>query len=251
MKSIILFIFTLSTINVSAQKTVTLNSDSGTTEKVFFKNGKVSTVIFKPKIYGKRGYAKAFKTDGAEIFSGMYGYLGGSHGVDFTYYESGAAKSIRETFQPDGGIQHYDVIKFYDEHRNLTGSEDRSLHMRDNPLTSPQYQAIKTQPVKSPTEKIYAEEQAVPAWDCYFTNKSRSVVTLTVFRKNSDHCELLLEFKPGEKKKGLLAIQNQIDNNPLDIFIFKTENTSKKTAVVYKYSKALPDKKFAHYWEIK
>lgn len=72
-------------------------------------------------------YFKAYDIAGKEIYSGKSGCWHGCGSLDVDYYPNGAVKYVKETFQPDGGIQHYDVRTHFDELGKVTKVDDYSL----------------------------------------------------------------------------------------------------------------------------
>jgi hypothetical protein len=66
--------------------------------------------------------------NGNKVLETGHGLLHGSASLDVKYHSNGAIKSARRTFQPDGGIQHYDATTFY----HVTGKGWRSAYAIDS-----------------------------------------------------------------------------------------------------------------------
>jgi hypothetical protein len=105
--------------------------------------GTVSTITFPSKQHERYYHFQAFDVNGNKVVETGYGILHGAGSLDVIYHSNGAIKSARSTFQPDGGIQHFDVTTFFTEDGVFSHEED---HSWDRQITHPMFK---------PSESVY------------------------------------------------------------------------------------------------
>jgi hypothetical protein len=134
MKRAVFLIFTFFTIQVMSQLNCkTLNGQFGDSVICYHAGGQISTVEFKDSDQFNYRTFYAFDTKGNKIFEGGHGYKHGGGSLDLNYHSNGCLYTARATFQPDGGIQYYDVTTYFNEDGSFNRREDNSL---DSPLTT-------------------------------------------------------------------------------------------------------------------
>lgn len=116
-------------------------------------NGTISTISFPSRQHEWYFHFLAFDVNGNKVLETGHGLLHGSASLDVKYHSNGAIKSARKTFQPDGGIQHFDVTTFYNEDGTFSHEEDNSW---DKQLTHPNFEP--SQPVFVVQQKPYQED---------------------------------------------------------------------------------------------
>jgi hypothetical protein len=114
----------------------TIKIFSGDSTICFHQKGSISTITFPSKQHERYYHFQAFDLNGNKVLETSHGVLHGSASLDVKYHANGAIKSARRTFQPDGGIQHYDATTFYHEDGTFSHEEDNSW---DRQLTVPVY----------------------------------------------------------------------------------------------------------------
>ena len=103
-----------------------LKGRGGDSTVCYHKNGKVSTIDFETVEHERYFEFRAYDSNGNESLKANHGYLHGGASLDVTYYDNGAIRTARKTFQPDGGIQHYDATSFFNEDGTFHHEEDNS-----------------------------------------------------------------------------------------------------------------------------
>lgn len=116
----------------------------------YHQNGKISTIAWLSVEHKNYYHFLAFDINSNKVLEANHGYLHGSASLTVKYHPNGAIKSARKTFQPDGGIQHWDVTSFYNEDGTFHHEEDNSwdrilIHTEPNYV----YQTEKDKTIKS------------------------------------------------------------------------------------------------------
>jgi len=191
MRYINLIVFILLQLGVSAQlNCVTKHLTNGDSTRCYFADGKISSVRYPDAKHERYSHFIAYNTSGTVVFEGEQGYLHGSSGLDVTYHSTGAVNTIRRTFQPDGGIQHYDETFYFHEDGSFSHSIDNSW---DRELTI--HYELETEPVQPAVNQC----MPVPQKDSialYIQNSSTHTVRILIGKIGS----------PAEKK--LIKIRN-------------------------------------------
>jgi hypothetical protein len=120
---------------------------SGDSSICFHQNGTVSTINFPSSQHERYYIFFAFDVNGNKVLETGYGILHGAGSLDVNYHSNGAIKSARRTFQPDGGIQHYDATTFYHEDGTFSHEEDHSWDRQH------------TVPVYDPSPIVHSQEE--------------------------------------------------------------------------------------------
>jgi hypothetical protein len=115
--------------------TITIQSRDSTI--CHHQNDNVSSISWRSVEHENYYHFKAFDIHGNTVLEANHGYLHGSASLTVKYHSNGAIKSARKTFQPDGGIQHWDVTSFYNEEGTFHHEEDNSCHTPTTILTEP------------------------------------------------------------------------------------------------------------------
>lgn len=131
----------------------TIKIFQGDSSICYHQKGTISTIAFPSKQHERYYHFQAFDVHGNKVLEAGYGILHGSASLDVKYHTNGAIKSARRTFQPDGGIQHYDATTFYHEDGTFSHEEDNSW---DKQLTHPNFEP--SQPVSVVQQKPYQED---------------------------------------------------------------------------------------------
>jgi hypothetical protein len=92
----------------------------------FHQSGTKSTVEFHDRENDRYQWFIAYNVKGNKIFEGGHGYRHGGGSLDVKYHSNGSISSVRSTFQPDGGIQYYDVTAYFAEDGSFIRREDNS-----------------------------------------------------------------------------------------------------------------------------
>jgi hypothetical protein len=116
---------------------------NGDSIRCYFVDGKISSIRYPDAKHNRYTHFIAYNAAGTIVFEGEQGYLHGSSGLDITYHSTGAVNTIRRTFQPDGGIQHYDETFYFKEDGSFSHSIDNSW---DRELTI--HYELETEPVQ-------------------------------------------------------------------------------------------------------
>lgn len=138
MKAILLFFclvysfFTIAQLNCKVNKGI-----KGDSTVCFHQNGTVSSISFSSIQHERYYHFLAFDNKGNKVLEANHGLLHGSAGLDVKYYPNGALRSARKTFQPDGGIQYYDVTSFFKEDGTFDHDEDNSWDRQITVITQP------------------------------------------------------------------------------------------------------------------
>jgi hypothetical protein len=195
----------------------TLKGLMGDSVICYHANGKVSTITFPEDGFERYSHTVIYDLYGNEVYQGGQGYRHGGGSLYLTYYKNGAVSSARSTFQPDGGIQYFDVTTFFNEDGTFLRKEDNSW---DRQLTIPTY-IEHNRVVEKPTDK------AKDSVNYFIKNISGKKMTL-----------LLTKPKEPEYKK-LVVIRN---NKVFDAGKFEKYNPNIKISDIYRID-ILPLKK--------
>lgn len=161
----------------------------GDSTVTFHENHQVSTIDYRIDGINRLNQTIVFDSKGKEIFRGVHGYQYGSHGLYLTFFPNGQVSSIRETMQPDGGIQFKDKTYYYNEAGVLTSQKDHSLPPK---LIAPS---------KPYQQEIVRETSVAPAKDSTFIwlkNTSNKKVSILLRNKTTGK-DNILKIKPQQK----------------------------------------------------
>lgn len=161
MRSII-FICSLIVLSYSTNAQLnckTFTGKGGDSVVCFHKNGKVSSIDFETIEHKNYYEFQAFDVSGNQVLKANHGYLHGGASLDVKYYDNGAIRSARKTFQPDGGIQHYDATSFFNEdgtfHHEEDNSWDRQILVHTPPIYDFPEKKSAVVEVKKDTVKVF------------------------------------------------------------------------------------------------
>lgn len=123
-----IFAYFLLTANLgfTQLKCKTLKGRFGDSTICFHENKRVSTIDYPDSEADQYKHFLAFDANGNKLFEGGHGYRHGGGSLDVKYFGNGSVSSVRSTFQPDGGIQHYDVTTYFNEDGSFNRREDNS-----------------------------------------------------------------------------------------------------------------------------
>lgn len=137
-------------------------------EKIFFKNGKVSTqkCYDKDKRFGK---AIAYNLKGAVIYEKELRTIGGHASVYFSYHASGAVQKAEWSSAPDAGIQWYNSTDVFDENGKKISHTENNYddYLR---VTAPFIAPVKDTVIKQnplvPTKKdtVVTDKNFIEVW---------------------------------------------------------------------------------------
>lgn len=193
-------------------RTKKYEKDSGYVEIVYFPSGKISTIKLTPKQMYSRidGYARAYNLQGKQIYHKTISTVGGHGSTTFAYYPNGVIQSVRSTFQPDGGIQHYDATRYYDDKGNFTHEEDNSWDRQVTYLKEPFREPVAPTQPTAPKPAPVAEPKPEPKQDvmecagiahmkAFVENMAEVSVSVKMIPHNPKEKALTLTVKPGER----------------------------------------------------
>jgi hypothetical protein len=189
-----LFVFSLLQLGVFAQLNCsTKHISKGDSTRCYFADGKISSVRYPDAKHERYFHFIAYNTSGTVVFEGEQGYLHGSSGLDVTYHTTGAVHTIRRTFQPDGGIQHYDETFYFNEDGSFSHSIDNSW---DRELTI--HYELETEPVQPAVNQC----MPVPQKDSialYIQNSSTHTVRILIGKIGSSAEKKLIKIRNDKK----------------------------------------------------
>lgn len=199
-----------------------LKGIGGDSTVCFHKNGKVSTIDFEIVEHDRYFEFRAYDTKGNESLKTHHGYLHGGASLDVTYYENGAIRTARKTFQPDGGIQHYDATSFFNEdgtfHHEEENSWDKELTLRTPPIYDfPEPKKAVVEP-KNDTVFVFLKNAS-----------SRKIEILINKKTGSDQSEKFVLKKQSEQAIGYFISQGKsVQVEDLwDIYVIPNRKTTK------------------------
>lgn len=199
-----------------------LKGRGGDSTVCFHKNGKVSTIDFEIVEHDRYYEFRAYDTKGNESLKAHHGYLHGGASLDVTYYENGAIRSARKTFQPDGGIQHYDATSFFNEDGTFHHEEDNSWDKQLIIYNPPIYDF--------PEPKKAVVEPKIDTVYVYLKNASSRKIEVLVNKKaGSDQSEKVIMNKQSEQQIGYFISQgkNEKVEDLWDIYVIPNRKTTK------------------------
>lgn len=123
---LLIFLLFLSFLSYSQLNCKKLNGRFGDSTICYHQSGSKSTIEFHDRENDRYQWFIAYDVKGNKIFEGGHGYRHGGGSLDVKYHTNGSISSVRSTFQPDGGIQHYDVTTFFAEDGSFIRREDNS-----------------------------------------------------------------------------------------------------------------------------
>jgi hypothetical protein len=181
-----------------------------------FTDGRLSTIsILSDNFWG---YAAAYNREGKEIYRSEIRRVGGSSGVTFKHYPSGAVMQASYSSHPDGGIQWYKYYTFFDEHGNITKEEEDSYErmispsytitikdstqMQHPPAVAPM--VVPTKKVQDTIPKVAPKKEIVACASLHqnqvwLVNHSRKTIYVTIEQRGITETHKL---KPGSKLEG-------------------------------------------------
>lgn len=216
MKAILLFFclvysfFNIAQLNCKVNKGI-----KGDSTVCFHQNGTVSSISFSSIQHERYYHFLAFDNKGNKVLEANHGLLHGSAGLDVKYYPNGAIRSARKTFQPDGGIQYYDVTSFFKEDGTFDHEEDNSW---DKQIT------VITQPYERTPEKV--EQKIEP-------------VSVVIKNTTSRKLKILVGEVVTQKTKWIVTVKK---NKEIEIGQFVPKNKKDQALQFYQFE-VLPMKK--------
>jgi hypothetical protein len=199
-----------------------LKGRGGDSTVCYHKNGKVSTIDFEIVEHDRYFEFRAYDTKGNESLKAHHGYLHGGASLDVTYYENGAIRTARKTFQPDGGIQHFDATSFFNEDGTFNHEEDNSWDKQLIIYNPPIYDF--------PEPKKAVVEPKKDTVFVYLKNASSRKIEVLINKKTgSDQLEKVVLKKQSEQQIGYFISQgkNEKVEELWDVFLIPSRKTSK------------------------
>jgi hypothetical protein len=194
MQRLLLLVFIFFQLAVFAQLNCkTKQLTNGDSTRCYYANGKLSTISFPDTRHKRYTHFIAYNSSGTVVFEGEQGYLHGSSGLDVTYHSTGAVSTIRRTFQPDGGIQHYDETFYFKEDGSFSHSIDNSW---DRQVTFIQ------EPIVQPKKPAPNECMPVPQKDSvslYIQNSTTRTVRILIGKLGSPDEKKLIKIRNDKK----------------------------------------------------
>jgi hypothetical protein len=199
-----------------------LKGRGGDSTVCYHKNGKVSTIDFETVEHERYFEFRAYDINGNESLKANHGYLHGGASLDVKYYDNGAIRTARKTFQPDGGIQHYDATSFFNEdgtfHHEEDNSWDKELIVHHPPIydfPEPKKAVVE---VKSDTVYVYLKNAS-----------SRKIEVLVNKKAGTDQSEKFVLKKQSEQTIGYFISQgkNEKVEELWDIYVIPNRKTTK------------------------
>jgi hypothetical protein len=199
-----------------------LKGRGGDSTICYHKNGKVSTIDFETVEHDRYFEFLAYDAKGNESLKAHHGYLHGGASLDVTYYENGAIRTARKTFQPDGGIQHFDATSFFNEDGTFNYEQDNSW---DKEVT------LRTPAIYDfPEPKKAVVEPKKDTVFVYLKNASSRKIEVLINKKTgSDQSEKVVLKKQSEQQIGYFISQgkNEKVEELWDVFLIPSRKTSK------------------------
>lgn len=217
--------------NTQLSKTI-LKGKYGDSIICYHQNNKISTIDYKSSDLHRVFTTLVYDNQGKLIRKGEHGYLHGGKGFDLRYHPNGQVSRIEESFQPDGGIQHYDVIAYYDENGVFLREEDHSLNTET-------HVQVKTMPKEQELQKV-----KIDSIDILIKNTSSYQIKVLVMNKLNDKDVQILKIR--KQKEFVIARKKMIQNNrdPFAYYEVIALPTSKKKTHLNKFwSKELSNEK--------
>mgnify|MGYP006145958251 CR=1 FL=1 len=217
MKQLLLLGFLVPFLSFSQLNCKTIKVSKGDSVLCYHQNGRISTIIYPDPTWERYTHTTVFDQNGNEVYKGSQGYRYGGGSLYLKYYGNGAVSSARSTFQPDGGIQYYDVTTYFNEDGTYQREEDNSRNTHRPTLFSPQTE-VRTQPttpVKTPK---------VDSVEVVFKNTTGKKVSVLVQSKDSKE-KILVHIKKKEVSIGkYLPVKGNHDPNAyFDLILLPTK----------------------------
>jgi len=194
MQRLLLLVFIFFQLAVYAQLNCkTKHLTTGDSTRCYFADGKISSIRYPDTKHERYTHFIAFNSAGTIVFEGEQGYLHGSSGLDIEYHATGSVKTIRRTFQPDGGIQHDDETFYFKEDGSFSHSIDNSW---DRQVTFIQ------EPIVQPKQAAPNECMPVPQKDSialYIQNSATHTVRLLIGKLGSPDEKKLIKIRNDKK----------------------------------------------------
>ena len=212
-------------------------------EYKYFKNGKISTKVLIPTNTIHFGYFKAYKQDGTEIYSMSIRNVGGHSSVDATYYPNGAIAKAHYHGQPDGGIQHEEVIHYFDEKGNVTNVEDLSDDGFGRTVTAPfKFEKPVVAPPKNPdispqkTQEV-AKCAVIYQSEIYVVNLTKKRVSVQAQKTPPNGIDFLQKanLNPGDTLKFGTFVEAQMYTHPSTNFELSVMAKNKKNLSNFRF----------------
>lgn len=223
MKTLLLTLILLVSCGLNAQLSCKkLKGKGGDSTVCFHKNGKVSSIDFQTVEHDRYFEFRAYDVNGNEVLKANHGYLHGGASLEVAYYENGAIRTARKTFQPDGGIQHYDATSFFNEDGTFNHEEDNSwdkqLIIYNPPIYDfPEPKKAVVEP-KSDTVYVFVKNAS-----------SRKLEVLVIKQKGSEVSEKVVVKPRTEQAIGYFISQgkNEKVEDLWDVFLIPSKKTHK------------------------
>ncbi len=178
MRKLLLIGFLLPFLGLAQLNCKTITVSKGDSVLCYHVNGKVATISYPDPTWERYTHTLIYDQNGNQVYKGSQGYRHGGGSLYLKYYANGAVSSARSTFQPDGGIQYYDVTTFFNEDGTFNREEDHSMHTHRPTLFDPTT-IIKTQPVVQPLM------QKADSVELFIKNTTGKKVSILVQAKGS------------------------------------------------------------------
>src|SRR5574343_1800777 len=199
-----------------------LKGRGGDSTVCYHKNGKVSTIDFETVEHDRYFEFRAYDVNGSEVLKANHGYLHGGASLEVAYYENGAIRTARKTFQPDCGIQHYDATSFFNEDGTFNHEDDNSwdkqLIIYNPPIYDfPEPKKAVVEP-KSDTVYVYLKNAS-----------SRKLEVLVIKQKGSEVSEKIVVKPRTEQAFGYFISQgkNEKVEDLWDVYLIPSKKTHK------------------------
>jgi hypothetical protein len=224
MKQPILLAFFVPFIGFSQLNCKTLKVSKGDSVICFHQNGKVSTINYPDQTWERYTHTLIYDQKGNKVYQGSQGYRHGGGSLYLKYHENGAVSSARSTFQPDGGIQYYDVTTYFNEGGTYLREEDNSRNTDKPTVFVPTTFVPATTTPPPPAPKVDSIQ-------VFIKNTTGKKVSLLIQAKNAKEKTLI-----HVKKKDILIGKylpikgNQDPTNYFDLIVIP--NKKKQSAQV-------------------
>lgn len=216
--SLLLFFFiSISFFSLNQLNCKKLKGRYGDSTVCYHQSGTKSTIEFHDRENDRYQWFIAYDVKGNKIFEGGHGYRHGGGSLDVKYHSNGSVSSARSTFQPDGGIQHYDVTTFFAEDGSFIHREDNSW---DRQLTVQPY-------VHQPREDEKTVEKVKDSIQYLLKNTTKQTIKV-----------LLIDSKNNEIRRVEVIKRNKV----LDLGKFEKKKNSNGVFEYYRIE-LLPGKK--------
>lgn len=226
MKAVLLFLAVMLSVAVNAQlKTKVLKGKLGDSTISYHQNGKISIINYKSDPDFNIHTFIAYDNTGKQIFKGDHGYRHGGAGIYPKYYSNGQISSIRSTFQPDGGIQYYDVTEYWNEDGSYSHKEDNSRNTERETLHH-----VPTTPIVTPKEEKVQEVkiQTPDSTNLVIKNSTRKKVSIIVANKQNDKI-YVYKLKRNQELNIGKFLQKKGELNPKNYFVVNLDSNDPKS----------------------